>query len=115
MRIPCWGSRHRHLHCVGKICEDVFGFIGKYSTYVWLVHTFFAYYFFQAVTFFPKYSILVFLWCLALSLLAGILLDLMLKGLSAFTKGVFDKLFRKKNEAIIEENVSLEENRESVA
>ena len=35
-----------------KCLNVVFSFVGKYSTYIWLTHTFFAYYFFQKFTFF---------------------------------------------------------------
>ena len=45
--------------------------IGKYSTYIWLTHTFFAYYYFQKLTYLPWCSWLVFLWCMALCLAFG--------------------------------------------
>ena len=48
------------------------GFIGKYSTYIWLTHTFFAYYYFQSFTYFPKYSILIFLLCMIMTMVVGI-------------------------------------------
>lgn len=50
-------------------------FVGKYSTYIWLTHTFFGYYFFQEFTFMPRYSWLIFLWCMALSIVSGMVLE----------------------------------------
>lgn len=52
--------------------------VGKYSTYIWLTHTFFGYYIFQKLTFFPRYSWLIFLWCMALSIVTGMVLEALL-------------------------------------
>lgn len=60
---------------VTKCLSPLLGFVGKYSTYVWLTHTFFGYYLFQKITFAPKYSWLVFLWCMLLSLGTGMVLE----------------------------------------
>lgn len=60
------------------IIHPVLKFVGKYSTYIWLTHTFFGYYFFQKLTFFPRYSWLIFLWCLALSIGTGMALEALL-------------------------------------
>lgn len=68
-------------------------FVGKYSTYIWLTHTFFAYYYFQKLTFAPRYSWLVFPWCMALSIASGMVLEGLL---SLITKGTA-KLFKRKN------------------
>lgn len=57
--------------CLGPLLK----FVGKYSTYIWLTHTFFGYYLFQNITFAPKYSWLVFLWCMLLSLGTGMVLE----------------------------------------
>lgn len=57
------------------LLHPVLLFVGKYSTYIWLTHTFFGYYLFQKLTFFPRYSWLIFLWCLALSIVTGIILE----------------------------------------
>ena len=65
-----------------KCINPVIVFVGKYSTYIWLTHTFFAYYFFQKFTFFPKYSILIYFWCVILSLTTGILLEYSIKTIS---------------------------------
>ena len=55
--------------------QPLLKFIGKYSTYIWLTHTFFGYYYFQKLTFFPEYSWLIFLWCLVLSIVTGMVLE----------------------------------------
>jgi hypothetical protein len=59
--------------------RKVLGFVlhlpGKYSTYIWLTHTFFGYYLFQKITFFPRYSLLIFLWCMVLSIVSGWILE----------------------------------------
>ena len=49
--------------------------LGKYSTYIWLTHTFFVYYYFQKLTYAPRYSTLIFIWCLFLSIASGILME----------------------------------------
>ena len=83
-----------------KISGVTLGFVGKYSTYIWLTHTFYAYYFFQAFTFYPKYSILVFLWCVVLSLATGVLLDLILKGLTRLAIKLTKAIFKKKEKSV---------------
>lgn len=45
--------------------------IGKYSTYIWLIHTFFIYYYFQNIIFAPKYSMLIFTWTMILCMCVG--------------------------------------------
>lgn len=62
-----------------KVCEKsvnkVLLFIGKYSTYIWLSHTFFAYYYFQSFTYSVKYSSLIFILCLACSVITGVVIE----------------------------------------
>lgn len=53
----------------------VFLAIGKYSTYIWLTHTFFAYYYFQPFTYAPKYSWLIAIWCILLCMFSGAVLE----------------------------------------
>lgn len=50
-------------------------FVGRYSTYVWLTHTFFGYYYFQRLTFAPYYSTLIFIWCLLLCVSTGFIAE----------------------------------------
>lgn len=61
--------------CLLKILGFILRLPGKYSTYIWLAHTFFGYYLFQKLTFFPKYSPLIFLWCMILSIASGWILE----------------------------------------
>lgn len=49
--------------------------VGRYATYIWLTHTFFAYYYFQSLVYAPYYSGLIFVWCLFLAMLPGIVLE----------------------------------------
>lgn len=62
-------------HYISRFLAPIFIFIGKYSTYIWLTHTFFAYYYFQKFTFLPYYSELIFILCLACSVVSGIVLE----------------------------------------
>lgn len=49
--------------------------VGRYATYIWLTHTFFAYYYFQELVYAPNYSWLIFGWCMILSMIPGIILE----------------------------------------
>ena len=70
-----------------RLLNRSIGFIGKYSTYIWLTHTFFAYYYFQSFTYFPKYSILVFLLCMIMTLIVGIAFETCIQ----FVKNIINK------------------------
>lgn len=50
--------------------------LGKHSNNIWLVHTFFCYYYFQNIIFYPKYSILIITWLLIISLIVSIVINL---------------------------------------
>ena len=73
--------------------RPVLMFVGKYSTYIWLTHTFFAYYLFQKITYAPYYSWLIFLWCMALCIGYGMVLEALL---TLITKGFHQLFVRKK-------------------
>ncbi len=62
---------HTILSSISKYIQ----YIGRYSVYMWLTHTFYAYYYFQKFILLPRYTILIFLWLLAISLVTGIILD----------------------------------------
>lgn len=49
--------------------------IGKYSTYIWLTHTFYCYLWCQKFVFFPKYSVLIFLLLLFISYTTGVFIE----------------------------------------
>lgn len=49
--------------------------LGNYTTGIWLIHSFFCYYYFKNIVFFPKYSILVFIWIMFLSIISTIIIE----------------------------------------
>lgn len=49
--------------------------LGKHSGNIWMSHTFFCYYYFQSIIFIPRYSILIAIWTILLSLISSILLN----------------------------------------
>ena len=55
--------------------EMIMSKIGKYSIYMWLTHTFIAYYYYQSYILYFTYSILIFLAVTILSLLIAIVLN----------------------------------------
>jgi len=70
---------------VGKIFE----ILGEESTFMWLTHSFFCYYWCQKLVFAPKYSIVIFLWLLALSFASAKLIRFVYKYLGLFYKHIF--------------------------
>lgn len=46
----------------------VMEWIGKHSTNIWLIHSFFCYYLFPSLTFVPRYSVFIFIWIMLLSI-----------------------------------------------
>ena len=67
-----------------RFVKPALTFLGTYSTYMWLVHTFWIYYYFPKVILLPKFSVLIFLWAAAISLLNAILLDRLQSALEQF-------------------------------
>ncbi|MGL4368481.1 MAG: acyltransferase family protein, partial [Spirochaetota bacterium] len=55
-----------------RIRGRIFGFIGQYSFPIWLTHSFFCYYYWQKLVYFPEYSILVLVNLVVISLLSCI-------------------------------------------
>lgn len=60
----------------------VLSFFGNHSTNIWLTHTFWCYYFGQSIVLLPRYSILIFIWLLLLSLLSSYVINLIYVPLS---------------------------------
>lgn len=58
--------------------KNIFIFFGKYSMNIWLTHTFFIYYYFQKMVYYPKLSVLIVVWACLLSLLSSIVIELIL-------------------------------------
>lgn len=48
--------------------EKIFSFMSRHSTNIWLTHSFFCYYYFQELIFWPKYSMLIILWIMLLTI-----------------------------------------------
>lgn len=67
-----------------KFLKPVFSFLGKHSTNMWLCHSFFCYYFYEAtlIVYKTKSVFVDFLILLALSLVSSILIDLIWKAIS---------------------------------
>jgi hypothetical protein len=78
-------------NAVTRFARPVLLYVGKYSTYIWLTHTFFGYYYFQKLTFFPRYSWLVFLWCMLLSIVSGIIMEYLLTWIAKGLGMIFGK------------------------
>ena len=49
---------------------------GKHSTNIWLTHTFWCYYYGQKIVLLPKYSLLIYIWLLILSIVSSYLINL---------------------------------------
>lgn len=63
----------------GRLVGTVLEKLGEESTYMWLLHTVFAYHLCQKLVFAPKYSILIFLWLVILCYAASKLIRLFYK------------------------------------
>ncbi|MGI5976115.1 MAG: acyltransferase family protein [Candidatus Limivicinus sp.] len=75
----------------GIFLGGIFEKLGEESTFMWLIHTFFCYYWCQKLVYAPKYSPLIFLWLLILSFLSAKLIRLFYRGLGL----LYSRLFRK--------------------
>lgn len=62
--------------------ESLFKVLGRHSTNMWLTHTFFCFYYFQKLVFFPRLSILILIWLALLSVTTSIVIDVIIKGAS---------------------------------
>ena len=82
-----------------------FAFLGRFSTNIWLTHTFYCYYFTPVAKFIYKFDspIAAFLITLALSLVTAILLDIFWKylfiGVKKFRRGILDLYTKDEEEA----------------
>lgn len=66
-------------------------FVGKYATGIWLIHSFFCYYYFQQLIYAPKNSILIFILLLGISLFMAWGLDYLYGMIWKFIKPLFVK------------------------
>lgn len=64
-----------HLQCIPTIIRKGLEQIGKYSIYIWLIHTFIIYYYFQKFILLFKYSPLMFIIAVVFSYFCAVLCD----------------------------------------
>ena len=55
--------------------DKILIYLGTHSMNMWLIHTFFCYYYSQEIVFMPKYSILILLWTILLSLGSSVVME----------------------------------------
>lgn len=65
--------------CRAKILQKILVVIGKQSTGIWLIHSFFCFYYFQQFSYAPKKSVLVFLLVFAMSFTSAWVIDFLTK------------------------------------
>lgn len=61
----------------GTKAGSVFMWFGKHSTNIWLTHTFWCYYFGQKIVLLPRYSVLIFVWLMLLSIASSYLINIL--------------------------------------
>lgn len=64
----------------------MFAYLGKYSFQMWLTHSFFAIYYFQDITFFPRWSPLIFALLVAKTLLSVLVIEYLCSQINKFFK-----------------------------
>ena len=65
----------------GRLVSGVFEALGKESTFMWLTHALFCYYWCQKLVYLPRYAPLIFLWLLVLSFASAKALGLFWNGM----------------------------------
>jgi len=73
---------------MGTRLSPLFQLLGKHSMNMWLTHTFWCYYYFQPLVFWPKISVLVLVWLTVLSLLTSWIINLINEPLQKLLKSV---------------------------
>ncbi|MCB2293945.1 acyltransferase [Clostridium algoriphilum] len=88
--------------CRNRIChnwsENIFLALGKHSTNIWLVQSFFIFYYFQTLVFFPKLSILIVIWLTVLCLESSMTINFIIKWTS---KVLQDRNQKKKEKEVL--------------
>lgn len=59
--------------------KNIFMYLGKHSTNIWLIHFYFTYKYFQNIIYYPKYTILILIWSFIIMIPISILLNKILK------------------------------------
>lgn len=73
--VPIYISVVITIICRSNLLERVFSFLGKYSTWIWLTHTFFCYYYLGEFIYSLKYSLFIFGMTMFFSIMASIILE----------------------------------------
>ena len=63
--------KSKYIRAISKILI----FLGKYSIYLWLIHTFFIYYYFQKIVFCFRYSVLIYVFSLMVLVVVANILE----------------------------------------
>ncbi len=90
------------IYCVSYLFERVkpifisLKWLGKYSIYIWLTHTFYCFYYFQKMVTFSGIAIVFFIFTFALSLATAIILNYIEIAINMLIKIVRDKLCKNK-------------------
>lgn len=72
--------------CLEKLkLKNLFIYLGNHSTNIWLTHSFFYYYYFQNITFYPKYSVLIVIWLVVLSLISSYCINYIISLINKFS------------------------------
>ena len=69
------------VYCIAQLPLDnrLLKWIGKSSTNIWLTHSFFCYYYFKEFIYAPRYSILIVIWLLFISLITSEVLNWLMR------------------------------------
>ena len=61
----CMGA----INCIkySELLYTILNRIGKYSTYMWFIHSYFCYYYFQSVIYAPRFSFSILIWLLVIT------------------------------------------------
>lgn len=69
-----------------KTINKLLLFVGKYSTYIWLIHTFLAYYYFQQYLYWFRFSTIIFIVCIICCILFGVAIEFINKSVNKLIK-----------------------------
>lgn len=67
-----------NLFYKNKVIIPLFNILGKHSTNMWLVHSFFCYTYFQNIIFYPKNSILILIFLIILTVITSVIIEVIL-------------------------------------
>lgn len=80
------------ITCIEKLnLSNIFIYLGTYSTNMWLTHSFFCYYYFQNELFSFKYSLIIFILLIILSLISSYCINFILRYIDNFSRVLKNK------------------------